>query len=170
MRTRSIHFPPTVFFLSQSPSPSLHAALGSAHPSYGHSSKQIFPADGTHTPPLSTFTSDLMEIEMLFPCFPVKLVCLSNLPHVPSHPSSSFSSRSLLMRRPTNLLSVNRPPPTDRLRKPFCFFFLFPTPSSSDGNVSEDIMLSPTFLRGSVCEWLFLIRRRTASGMTAADR
>lgn len=35
--------------------------------------------------------------------------------------------------------------------------------------VSEDIMLLPSVLRGTVRKWLFLIRWRTAVGTAAAD-
>ncbi len=48
------------------------------------------------------------------------------------------------------------------------FFHLLQLAAASE-HVSEDIMLSPTILRGSVGELLFLIRRQTAAGMTAAD-
>lgn len=172
--SHSIHFPPTVLVLSQSPSPSFCAVHASPLSLPGPFLKANFPRRWNAPLPSPSSRSGLIEIEMLLPSFPSNLCRstrrLQTSPACyPIYPSSLFSSHWLLMCLPSNLLPVNRPPMKDGGRKKRWYSFRRLRWAAATERVSEDIMLSPTILGGSVCESQFLIRHWTA-GMTTADR
>lgn len=134
--SHSIHFPPTVLVLSQSPSPSFCAVHASPLSLPGPFLKANFPRRWNAPLPSPSSRSGLIEIEMLLPSFPSNLCRstrrLQTSPACyPIYPSSLFSSHWLLMSS-QQFVASKSPSHERRGEKKTLVFFPSPSMGSSD--------------------------------------